>query len=158
LKRIKDRAFNEFPELRLAKDQFARLFDLALDFAEEEPLLPLSVAERVKAIAEEEGATAKISSIHVNVWMGNYNKLSMAEYFLAKRFGWEAGKGDREVVFVGDSPNDEPMFARFPLASAVANVRRYEPFLKKLPAYVAEKECGDGFAEIAAIILEKRRM
>jgi HAD superfamily hydrolase (TIGR01484 family) len=157
LKRIKERTLDEFPELRLAKDQFARLFDLALDFAEEEPVLPLSVAERVKAIAEEEGATAKISSIHVNVWMGNYNKLSMAEYFLAKRFRWEAGRDDRDVVFVGDSPNDEPMFARFPLACAVANVRRYEPFLKKLPAYVAEKECGDGFAEIAAIILEKRK-
>jgi len=156
LERIKQRALGEFPAMRIAKDQFARLFDLALDFAEEEPVLPLSVAKRVRAIAEEEGAVAKISSIHVNVWMGSYDKLSMAERFLAKRFGWESGKGDREVVFVGDSPNDEPMFARFPLACAVANVSRYEGLIKHLPAYVASKECGEGFAEIAETILKKR--
>jgi HAD superfamily hydrolase (TIGR01484 family) len=156
LLRVKERAFAEFPKLRLAKDQFARLFDIALDFAEEEPVLPLSTAERVRAIAEEEGAYAKISSIHVNVWMGNYDKLSMAERFLAKRFGWEAGSGDMEVVFVGDSPNDAPMFARFPLASAVANISRYGSLVAPLPAYVASRECGDGFAEIAEVILSLR--
>ena len=152
LERVKERAFAEFPALRLAKDQFARLFDIALDFAEEEPILPLSAAERIHAIASEEGAIAKISSIHVNVWMGNYDKLSMVERFLANRFGWKAGAGDREVVFVGDSPNDEPMFARFPLACAVANINRYGSLIKHFPAYVASKECGDGFAEIAEVI------
>jgi HAD superfamily hydrolase (TIGR01484 family) len=157
LLKIKDRAFAEFPELRLAKDQFARLFDIALDFAEEEPILALSAAERVRAIAGEEGAHAKVSSIHINVWMGNYDKLSMAERFLARRFSWEAGAGDREVVFVGDSPNDAPMFARFPLACAVANVSRYGSLVTPLPAYVASRECGDGFAEIAEAILKTIR-
>ena len=156
LLKVKERAFAEFPELRLAKDQFARLFDIALDFAEEEPVLPLSTAERVRSIAEEEGARAKVSSIHINVWMGNYDKLSMAERFLARRFGWEAVAGDREVVFVGDSPNDAPMFARFPLASAVANVSRYGSLVAPLPAYVASMECGDGFAEIAEVILREQ--
>jgi HAD superfamily hydrolase (TIGR01484 family) len=157
LKRIRERAFAEVPGLRDAKDQFARLFDIALDFAEEDPVLPLSAAEKVKAISDEEGAMAKVSSIHVNIWMGKYDKLSMAEHFLSSRFGWVSGAGDREVVFVGDSPNDEPMFARFPLACAVANVRRYEGLIKKLPAFVASKECGDGFAEIAETILAKRK-
>jgi len=156
LARIKERALAEFPELRLAKDQFARLFDLALDFAEEDPVLPFSVAERVRVIAEEEGARAKVSSIHVNIWMGNYDKLSMASRFLEKRFGWQSGAGDTEVIFVGDSPNDEPMFARFPLACAVANVSRYGNLIRHLPAYVASKECGDGFAEIAETILQQR--
>jgi len=156
LKKIKEKAIAEFPELRLAKDQFARLFDLALDFAEEDPVLPLAVAERVRIIAEEEGAKAKVSSIHVNIWMGNYDKLSMVENFLSKRFGWQSGEGDTEVVFIGDSPNDEPMFARFPLACAVANVNRYRNLIKYLPAYVATRECGEGFAEIAEVILAAR--
>ena len=156
LAKVKERALAEFPQLRLAKDQFARLFDIALDFAEEEPVLPLSAAERVRAIAEEEGAHAKVSSIHVNVWMGNYDKLSMVDLFLAKRFGWKAGAGDTEVVFVGDSPNDGPMFARFPLACAVANVSRYGSLVAPLPAYVASMECGDGFAEIAGVLLDQR--
>ncbi|MDR1636200.1 MAG: HAD-IIB family hydrolase [Treponema sp.] len=157
LGRIKERSLGEFPELRVAKDQFARLFDLALDFAEEDPVLPLSTAGRIRDIAEEEGAQAKVSSIHVNVWMGRYDKLSMAESFLSRRFGWRPGAGDRELVFAGDSPNDEPMFARFPLACAVANVRKYEKLIKRLPAFVASRECGDGFAEIAETILERRR-
>ncbi|GHU67236.1 haloacid dehalogenase [Spirochaetia bacterium] len=157
LAKIKARALKEFPDLRIAKDQFARLFDLALDFAEEDPILPLSAAERIKAIAIEEGAMAKVSSIHVNIWMGKYDKLTMAERFLSNRFGWISGSGDNEVVFVGDSPNDEPMFARFPLACGVANVRRYGSLIKHLPEFVASKECGDGFAEIAETILVKRK-
>jgi HAD superfamily hydrolase (TIGR01484 family) len=155
LKRIRERAFAEIPPLREAKDQFARLFDLALDFAEEEPVLPLSAAERIREIALEEGARAKVSSIHVNIWMGDYDKLSMAEHFLKSRFGWRPGAGDREVVFVGDSPNDEPMFARFPLASAVANIRRYEGLIRHYPAFIAGKENAEGFAEIAETILRK---
>jgi HAD superfamily hydrolase (TIGR01484 family) len=156
LERVQGRAFAEVPGIRLAKDQFARLFDLALDFAEEEPVLPLEAALRVKAIADEEGARAKVSSIHVNVWMGTYDKLSMAERFLTRHFGWKPGSGDQEVIFVGDSPNDEPMFARFPLACAVANIRRYEGLITQLPAFVASQECGDGFAEIASVLLGNR--
>jgi HAD superfamily hydrolase (TIGR01484 family) len=156
LAKIKERSLKEFPGLRVAKDQFARLFDLALDFAEEDPVLPLSTAQRIRDIALEEGAQAKVSSIHVNIWMGRYDKLSMAEHFLSNRFGWRPGDGDREVLFAGDSPNDEPMFSRFPLACAVANVRKYEKLIKHLPAFVASRECGDGFAEIAETILEKR--
>jgi HAD superfamily hydrolase (TIGR01484 family) len=157
LDRIRERALGEFPELRVARDQFARLFDLALDFAEEDPILPLAAAERVRAIAEEEGAMAKVSSIHVNVWMGKYDKLSMTERFLSGRFAWQSGSGSREVVFVGDSPNDEPMFARFPLACAVANVGRYRHLIRNLPAFAASRECGDGFAEIAGVLLDKRK-
>jgi hydroxymethylpyrimidine pyrophosphatase-like HAD family hydrolase len=83
--------------------------------------------------------------------MGKYDKLSMAERFLTERFGWQ---GDlTEVIFVGDSPNDEPMFARFPLACAVANIRRYEGLIKNPPAFVAGGEGGDGFAEIAETLL-----
>jgi hydroxymethylpyrimidine pyrophosphatase-like HAD family hydrolase len=167
LARVRERALSEVPGLRLSKDQFARLFDIALDFAEEEPLLPLEAAEKVRDIARAEGAVAKISSIHVNVWMGNYDKLSMAEHFLAGRFGWQGQavsppgadsvrSADGEVLFVGDSPNDEPMFARFPMASGVANVEHYRSYIKKFPAFIASKESGEGFAEIAETILTRR--
>jgi hydroxymethylpyrimidine pyrophosphatase-like HAD family hydrolase len=168
LQRVKERALAEVPGLRIARDQFARLFDMALDFAEEAPVLPLEAAERVRAIALEEGAHAKISSIHVNVWMGNYDKLSMAEWFLQNCFGWNPHNSncgcsgnsncgdDRSVLFVGDSPNDEPMFARFPLACGVANIKRYGGLIQHLPAFVSEKECGEGFAEIAEALLRKR--
>jgi HAD superfamily hydrolase (TIGR01484 family) len=174
LQKIQTRAMAEVPGIRLSKDQFARLFDIALDFAEEEPILPLEAAERVRVIAREEGAQAKVSSIHVNVWMGSYDKLSMTELFLRKMFGWQSrdssrddyhpdnrgecpGGDERSVLFAGDSPNDEPMFARFPLACGVANVKRYAGLIQRLPAFVSQKESGEGFAEIAGTLLEKRK-
>jgi HAD superfamily hydrolase (TIGR01484 family) len=155
LRKVRERALAEVPGLRDAKDQFARLFDIALDFAEEDPVLPFSAAEKVKEIAFAQGAVAKISSIHVNVWMGDYDKLSMAERFLRDRFGWQGAL--EEVVFVGDSPNDEPMFARFPLSCAVANIGDFLHLIKSQPAFVASKEGGEGFAEIADALLEKRQ-
>jgi hypothetical protein len=63
---------------------------------------------------------------------------------------------DRErdmVVFIGDSPNDEPMFDYFPHSVAVANIAPYLSRLKALPAYVTAAEGGAGFAEFAAFLL-----
>jgi HAD superfamily hydrolase (TIGR01484 family) len=156
LLKIKDEVLKEVPGLRIAKDQFARMFDIALDFAEEEPVLSLHDAEKAKRIAEKYGAIAKVSSIHVNVWMGQYDKLSMAESFLKKRFGWKSETDLSQVIFCGDSPNDEPMFKHFPITAGVANISHYNNLIKHFPSFVALKECGDGFAEIASVLLEKR--
>ena len=156
LSRVMARALSEVPGCRPARDQFARLYDIAIDFAEEEPVLPLSDALKIKAICDQEGAKAKVSSIHVNAWMGDYDKLSMAIRYLASRFGYDDARDRSSVVFVGDSPNDEPMFAHFPLACGVANVSRYRELIRDLPAFVATKECGAGFAEIADTLLALR--
>jgi HAD superfamily hydrolase (TIGR01484 family) len=153
LARLGERATAAIPGLRLAKDQDYRLFDLALDFAEEPPVLPLEAARAAKEICEAEGARAKISSIHVNAWFGDYDKLSMSERFLSEILGWDAAEEPRAAIFIGDSPNDEPMFERFPLSCAVANIRRFEGLIKHSPAFVAEKAYGEGFAEVCSILL-----
>ncbi len=146
-------ALAAFPGLRLAKDQPYRLFDLALDFAEEAPDLGLETAERVKIFCEAAGARAKVSSIHVNAWFGEYDKLSMAELFLSGVLGIDIGREPRSVMYFGDSPNDEPMFGRFPLACGVANVRRYVSMMQALPAFVTERPFGYGFAEGCSVVL-----
>ncbi|MCX7027040.1 MAG: HAD-IIB family hydrolase [Spirochaetes bacterium] len=156
LTRVLERALVEIPGCRPACDQFARLYDIAIDFAEEEPRLPLSDALRIKKICDDEGVRAKVSSIHVNAWMGNYDKLSMAITWLAARFGYSDERDRNSVIFVGDSPNDEPMFAHFPMACGVANVRRYESMIMHMPAFAASREGGLGFAEIAETILSLR--
>jgi hypothetical protein len=144
------------PGLRLAKDQPYRLYDLALDFAEEPPYLPIEDALRVKAICETSGAQAKVSSIHVNAWIGKYDKLSMSEYFLATVLGWDSVQSSHEVIFFGDSPNDEPMFRHFTLSCGVANVRRFESVMEFPPAYITDKAFGAGFAEACQHILANR--
>lgn len=156
LARVRERALAEVPGCRVARDQFARLYDIAIDFAEEEPVLPLTDAMKIKAICDEEGVRAKVSSIHVNAWMGAYDKLGMAVRFLSARFGYDDVRDRNSVLFAGDSPNDEPMFAHFPLACGVANVRRYETMIRSLPTFVAGSEGGAGFAEIAEILLGRR--
>lgn len=62
-----------------------------------------------------------------------------------------------KVIFFGDSPNDEPMFARFPLTVGVANIRPFADTLTHLPAFVTEGEGGYGFAEAARILTSLKR-
>jgi hydroxymethylpyrimidine pyrophosphatase-like HAD family hydrolase len=149
-----DRVLAEVPFSRLAKDQFARLYDIAIDFAEEEPYLSLDQAMKIKAICEEEGLHAKVSSIHVNAWLGDYDKLEMAIRYLSERFGYDDARHRSQVLFAGDSPNDEPMFAHFPMACGVANVMRYKDMIRNYPAFVANEEGGAGFAEISKVLLQ----
>jgi HAD superfamily hydrolase (TIGR01484 family) len=156
LARLASGAIAAVPGLRLAKDQPYRLFDVALDFAEEPPFLPLEEAQRVKAVCEASGARAKVSSIHVNAWFGDYDKLSMSELFLSSILHWDPTALPRAAIFFGDSPNDEPMFHRFDLSCGVANVRRFESVMEYPPAYITEKPYGAGFAEACAYILDCR--
>jgi hypothetical protein len=151
---VRLRVSAELPAVRIAKDQFARLYDLAFDFAEEPPVLPMETALRVKALCESMGAHAKISSIHVNAWFGDYDKLSMAELFLSDRFGFRPDMDLGSVMYFGDSPNDEPVFARFPVSVGVANIHHYSGIMKNLPCYVTEAEYGAGFAEGVSVLLD----
>ncbi len=154
---LRDEVLAQIPDARLARDQFSRLYDIAIDFAEEEPQLPLSMAHEILSIFLKGGANAKISSIHVNAWMGSYDKLSMALLYLTTRFGYDNSRDVDTVVFVGDSPNDEPMFSHFPMACGVANVLKYRHLMRALPHFITQAESGAGFAEFAATFLSRIR-
>ncbi len=159
LNEIARRVYDSIPGTRPAKDQFCRLFDVAIDFREEPPLLGFDVAARVRSFFERHGACAKVSSIHVNAWFGAYDKLSMARHFLAERFGHDIGdrEANRRVLFCGDSPNDEPMFAAFELSVAVANIERFLTDLSSPPAYVCARESAAGFVDLVQLLLEGRQ-
>lgn len=150
------RAIRAFAGLRLAKDQAYRIFDVALDFGEEEPRLGLELASAVKEFCEAEGAVAKVSSIHVNAWFGEYDKLSMAELFLSRLHGYDPTIDVASVMYFGDSPNDEPMFKRFPLSCGVANVGLYRGMLSYPPKFVTKRPYGYGFSEGVEELLRKR--
>lgn len=141
------------PGTALASDQGYRACDLAIDVAEDVPPLPAPAVERVLALFAEAGATAKLSSIHVNGWFGAWDKLAMARRLFAERFATDLDAVRGQVAFVGDSPNDAPMFAHFPLAVGVANVARYLGTIAAPPAFITAGSGGDGFAELAGAIL-----
>ena len=145
--------FKKVPEARISKDQFSRKFDLAIDFREEPPDLGFEIAEKIAAICRQFGAQAKISSIHVNTWFGSYTKVDMLEYYLSSRWKVTPVEQRRSVFFCGDSPNDEPLFERFPLSCGVANVKETEHLLTHKPGYVSKLSNGEGFVEIAEVIM-----
>jgi len=142
------------PGCALAADQNYRETDLAIDYCEDIPPLPLEAAERIASLMCEAGLNAKISSIHVNGWFGDYDKLAMSRVLFAERFGMDFAESKRDIVFAGDSPNDAPMFAFFEHSVGVANVRRFKDLLSDKPKYVTRAASGAGFAELAEHLLQ----
>ena len=156
LDEIRRAVLAEVPGAAVAADQNYREADLAIDFCEDVPPLPRSEVLKIVAIFERFGATAKISSIHVNGWFGGYDKLSTTRHFLADCFGVDIDRERSRIVFAGDSPNDSPMFGFFPNSVGVANVLDFRNDLPATPAYVADGRGADGFAELTDMLIAAR--
>ena len=154
LSSVKDACLKQVPGCRIAGDQPYRRYDLAIDFNEDAPHLGLDAAKKIRDIAVSMGAEAKISSIHVNIWFGDYDKLRMTKLFLREVLGEKELR--RRVFFFGDSPNDEPMFSCFQNSCGVSNLTPFLDLLRYRPGYLASREGGYGFAEGAERILALR--
>jgi HAD superfamily hydrolase (TIGR01484 family) len=150
---IAHRVLEDFPGTAIASDQAYREIDVAIDFCEDVTPLPLSTAQAVADAFAKEGATAKVSSIHVNAWYGAHDKLSMSLRLLRDRFGII---DEATVAYCGDSPNDAPMFAGFSNSVGVANIIALSHLMTTLPAYVTQQEGGAGFAEFAERVLRAK--
>lgn len=144
------------PGSAVSSDQFCRLMDLAIDFCEDVPALDENSINTIVQIFEKHGAQAKVSSIHVNGWFGSYNKLTTTFEFLKNEFNLTEAEALAKCAFVGDSPNDEPMFERFPNSFGVANILHFKDKMTTHPHYIANSHGGKGFAEIAERILQIR--
>jgi HAD superfamily hydrolase (TIGR01484 family) len=156
LAEVAESILREVPGAALASDQPYRESDLAIDFCEDVPRLPDDAIDRIMALMRAAGMTAKMSSIHVNGWFGAYDKLAMARTLLRDEFGIDVDAERDRFIFIGDSPNDAPMFEHFPYSVGVANVRAFGGRIATPPAYVTERESGAGFAELAAHLLAAR--
>ena len=117
-----DDVLSAVPGTALASDQPYRLFDVAVDFTEDVSPLSRADVDRICDIFASHGLTYKVSSIHVNAWLGDYDKLTMARIFSQEVLGIDLDERRDRFVFFGDSPNDEPMFGFFPHSVGVANV------------------------------------
>jgi HAD superfamily hydrolase (TIGR01484 family) len=140
----------------IASDQAYREADLAIDFCEDVAALEAADIDRIAEMFRQHGATAKISSIHVNGWFGQYDKLSMSRLVLEEIFQIDMEAEKERIVFVGDSPNDAPMFGFFPNSVGVANVLRYRGRIPAEPRWVTQDEGGQGFIELADSLLAAR--
>ncbi len=153
LERVRDEILAQVPGAGVSADQSFRETDLAIDFAEDVPRLDDAAIERIVAIFGKHGATARVSSIHVNGWFGDYSKLSMTRRTMAAFFGVDLDAAKSAYAFIGDSPNDAPMFDYFPNAVGVANLRDFEHRCPSLPKWITEAPRSRGFIELAEAIL-----
>ncbi len=153
---IRDQVLREVPGAAVAADQDFRVADLAIDFCEDVAPLSSTAIDRIVDIFTRAGAHAKVSSIHVNGWFGDYDKRVMTGLLMKEQFGLDLDRHKDQVLFAGDSPNDEPMFAYFPVSIGVANVRDSLTRFKTLPAYVTQARGADGFVEMADVVISLR--
>ena len=153
---VKNDILASVPGCAIASDQPYREYDLAVDYREDVPPLPPEQVRRIVEIFEAHGAVAKVSSIHVNGWFGEFDKLTMAKRFAKDVFGVSPEEDNESFAFCGDSPNDEPMFAFFRNSFGVANVRDFLVQMKHHPAVITSRNSGGGFAQVVEMILCSR--
>jgi len=144
------------PGCAVAADQHYRETDLAIDYCEDVAPLSRAGVDRIVALMEARGLTAKVSSIHVNGWFGAYDKLAAARRLMRAELATDLDHTRGAYVFVGDSPNDAPLFAFFPHSIGVANVREFAGRLAHEPRYVTKATAGAGFREVADCLLAVR--
>ena len=145
----------EFAPLKLAQDQAYRLTDVAVDYAQDQnPPLP-ELRDALLAKLHGQGIQAKASSIHINIWHGEYDKFAMAERVLKQHYGLNHEEMLEQVIYVGDAPNDESMFAQFPISVGVANIGKHLANMTHQPSWITHNPGGHGFAELAAKLLNK---
>lgn len=155
LEKVKHEILTHVKGSAISSDQFCRLFDLAIDFREDVPTLDKNSVQEIVNVFEKHGAHAKVSSIHVNGWFGAFNKLSTTKVFLKNVYGLNFDSVQSQICFVGDSPNDEPMFQAFDNSFGVANIKNFLDILKYKPQYIADHIGAAGFAQITQQILNR---
>jgi hydroxymethylpyrimidine pyrophosphatase-like HAD family hydrolase len=155
LPEVAARVLREVPGCAIAADQPFRISDFAIDYCEDVPPLGPEAVDRICAILREEGVSYRVSSIHVNFWHGRFDKMSGVRAWLGDSQG-DPDEALRRAAFIGDSPNDEPLFDAFPTSIAVGNLKKYLRLITRLPGYITEAESAAGFCEACRVILAKR--
>jgi len=145
----------QFPQSRISADQEYRTCDLAIDFAEDVGPLSLRDAQEIATLMQSFGLSAKVSSIHVNGWFGQYDKLSTAQSLATRRLGLSSEALNQSSIYIGDSPNDSPMFRFFDRSIGVSNVNQYGDLLEAWPKYVCARKSSQGFAEAIRFVLQE---
>jgi HAD superfamily hydrolase (TIGR01484 family) len=145
----------EIPGAGRATDSPGRETDIAIDHSEFVQLSEETIAH-VVALMRGEGMHATVSSIHINGWYGDNDKLEGARWIVRELWGRTLDDEMDRWAYVGDSTNDQLMFRTFANSIGVANVARFVPQLEHLPRYVTQGERGAGFAEAVRAALAAR--
>lgn len=156
LERVVRSALRAVPGARMSTDSHYTEVDLAID-VNEEVRLGSEGARRLEAFFAARGVNAVRSSVHVNAWIGPFDKAWMVRRFLRSVWKTQLRPGDPRFLYVGDSLNDAPLFEAFALSVGVANVRAVLAELEHWPRFVTRAPEGAGFEELGRAVLRARR-
>jgi HAD superfamily hydrolase (TIGR01484 family) len=148
LQRVFQLLQGKFPQISESVDNPFRMTDWTFDVAK---LSPMEL-EQIDLVCQSEGYGFTYSTIQCHIKPIYQDKAYGLNTIISQHF---PHLKPSEIVTIGDSPNDESMFnqVEFPLSVGVANVLKYRDRLKYLPAYVTNKSEGEGFCELAALIM-----
>ena len=152
LRVVARRILSEVEGATLARDSDGRVTDIAIDHSEFAHLDPAGIAQ-VLTLMRQAGMKATVSSIHVNGWFGEHDKLSGARWIVQRLLRRDLDAEHERWVYVGDSTNDQLLFAHFPLSVGVANLRRFADQLQVWPSWITDGERAAGFEEVARALL-----
>ena len=138
----------KFPHLQESSDNRFRITDWTFDV---ENLSPTEL-EQIDRLCHNEGYGFTYSTIQCHIKPTYQDKAYGLKKIIPQHF---PDLKLEQIMTVGDSPNDESMFNQqeFPLSVGVANVKNYRDRLKYLPAYITNKSEGEGFYELAELII-----
>jgi HAD superfamily hydrolase (TIGR01484 family) len=153
LRAVLGKAVRLVPGIAPSPDQDYREATFALTTIE--GMLP-SQEERVRlqALLREEKLHTTINSMWVLGWIGDFDKLAMTRRLMSENFGINIEREQHRILYVGDSLNDEPMFGFFPHSVGVATVMRELDQMASPPQWITKGAGGDGFVEVADMLLQ----
>ena len=139
----------KFPQIEESSDNPFRITDWTFEV---ENLSPEEL-EQIEGLCQSEGYGFTYSTIQCHIKPIEQDKAYGLKKIIPQYF---SHLKPTEIITIGDSPNDESMFNQneFPLSVGVANVLKYRDRLKYLPAYVTSQSEGEGFYELAELILK----
>ncbi|MCX7594381.1 MAG: HAD family hydrolase, partial [Fischerella sp.] len=139
----------KFPYLQESTDNRFRITDWTFDVGG----LSTNEIQTLAKLCQQMGWGFTYSSVQCHIKPLKQDKAAGLLQVLQKYFPQCA---PQEIVTVGDSPNDESLFDEscFPVSVGVANVREYAQRLHHQPVYVTAAAQGEGFCELARLLVE----
>lgn len=143
-----NRLKSRYPRLKPSFDNPYRITDWTFDIDD----LTAEDIAWMQTTCVEQAMSFTYSTVQCHLKIARQNKALALTQVLKQYFPDITPK---EVVTVGDSPNDESLFdpTLFPHSVGVANVTHYLPTLAHQPTYLTTSPEGKGFAELVAQLL-----
>ncbi len=154
--RIKAQIEEALPDTIWASDQHFREYDLAAITSEHDVSMPDQDQNTLLSLANHAGATTALSSIHINIWFGHYDKARSLVDFMQDTYQLDTHTLQESSLFIGDSPNDEPIFRLLEHSFSVSNIKAFLPRLKYPPSHITEENAGLGAFQVLSKIADNR--